>query len=67
MSEVVRKYGHALEHASEKLKGDREFMLQAAKHKVSALQYASLGLKGDRQFILQAIKHKGAALQYASL
>eukprot|EP00972_Heterocapsa_arctica_P012120 1778480-Heterocapsa_arctica.AAC.1 len=78
----VAEYGYApLRHASEKLKGDREFILQAVErearalldaahkgyYKGSVLQYASLELKGDREFILQAVKLNSSALQYASL
>eukprot|EP00972_Heterocapsa_arctica_P031261 4602443-Heterocapsa_arctica.AAC.1 len=67
MLQPAKHKGSALQYASLGLKGDREFILQAAMHKGSALlQYASLELKGDRDFILQAVKPSGSGLQYAS-
>eukprot|EP00972_Heterocapsa_arctica_P002733 404561-Heterocapsa_arctica.AAC.1 len=41
----VKHHSQSLQYAHEELKGDREFMVQAAKYKGAALQYASLGLK----------------------
>eukprot|EP00972_Heterocapsa_arctica_P074570 11005555-Heterocapsa_arctica.AAC.1 len=63
MTQAAKLHGSALLE----LRGDREFMLMAAKLGPSllravAIQYASLELKCHREFILQAVKHRGSAL-----
>mmetsp|Transcript_20729 Transcript_20729/g.45870 ORF Transcript_20729/g.45870 Transcript_20729/m.45870 type:complete len:127 (-) Transcript_20729:544-924(-) len=44
--EAVKKNGRALLHASEELKGDREFVMVAVKHDGHALQRAAEELQG---------------------
>ena len=56
-----------LKYASDELKGDRDFMLEAVKQKYSSLPYASEQLRGDRDFMLEAVKQDSSALEYASV
>jgi len=49
----------ALEYASEKLKDDKEIVLEAVKQDGLALEYASEKLKDDKEIVLEAIKKFG--------
>ena len=55
----------ALEKASPKLKGDKEFMLTAVSKRGLALQYADDTLTADREVVLAAVAQSGPALEYA--
>jgi len=52
---VVKKNGYALEYASDKLKHDREIVLEAVKSRGHALEYASEELKNDKKIVQTAI------------
>jgi len=62
----VKQDGHAVEHASEKLRADRDVMLEAVKHRGMALEFASEALRADRDVVLKAVKQDREALQFAS-
>ena len=64
--EVVKKYGYALEFASEELKNDREIVFEAVKNNVIALKYVSDEFKNNREFVFEAVKENGEALEFAS-
>ena len=60
MLEAVAENGaQALEEASDELKGDREFMIEAVKQDVGALKYASAALQGDREIVMEAVYTHG--------
>jgi cell division protein ZapA (FtsZ GTPase activity inhibitor)/lambda repressor-like predicted transcriptional regulator len=54
------------EDDSEKLQGDRKFVLAAVQKDGAALRFASEELKGDREIVLAAVHKHGAALRFAS-
>lgn len=56
----------ALEHASLRLRNDREVVLAAVKASGVALEHASLPLRNDREVVLAAVEENGQALSYAS-
>ena len=66
IDKYIRETYGRVDLASEQLKNDREFMLEAVKLTGRALYYASEQLKNDREFILEAVKLNGYALAYAS-
>ncbi|MBD97479.1 hypothetical protein CL648_01575, partial [bacterium] len=49
-----RQNGRALQHASDELKSDREFVLAAVKEDPGALEFASEALRGDPEIIAAA-------------
>ena len=53
MLTAVSEHGHALQYATEELKGDREIVLAAVSKHGYALQCATEELKGDREIVLQ--------------
>ena len=63
---AVERDGHALEHASEELKRDRQFVMEAVKQNGHALEHASEELKRDREVATAAVKQDGWALRHAS-
>lgn len=73
MLQVVHEIGaDVFEYAAPSLRGDREFVMQAAPTPGSALRYASQSLRevlhSDREFMLKAIQEVGeSALQDTSL
>jgi len=58
--------GLTLKYASEKLKGDKEIVLDAVQRNSFILQYATEELRGDREVVLTAIQQYEGALKYAS-
>jgi hypothetical protein len=58
--------GEALYFASDALKADRDFLLEAVAQNGEALYFASDALKADRDFILEAVAQNGGALNFAS-
>ena len=66
LKQALRIHGLALEHLSEKLKGDKELVLAAVLQDGNALLYASEELKGDKELVLAAVRQDGYALFYAS-
>eukprot|EP00972_Heterocapsa_arctica_P039636 5841348-Heterocapsa_arctica.AAC.1 len=56
MEAIKESGGVVLHFAPEELKGDRDFVMEAVKHRSDALQYASEELTGDRQIEMEAIK-----------
>jgi hypothetical protein len=57
--------GFAFKYASEELRQDREFVLEAVKMDGCALDAASANLKTDREIVFAAVKQNGYALTYA--
>jgi len=55
-----------MRHASESIKDDGTFMLEAIKHTPAALQFASERLKNSVDFIGAAIKNNGLLIRFAS-
>ena len=55
-----------LQHASARIKRNREIVFKAISIESYSLQYASDDLKGDRDVVLAAITKDGFALSYAS-
>ena len=56
---AVSNDGHALQHATVELKGDREIVLAAVSKNGLALRYATEELKGDREIVLAAVSEHG--------
>jgi hypothetical protein len=56
--EAVKKsmLGSLLQYASEELKCDSVFVLEAVRQNWQALNYASEELKGDREVMMEAVK-----------
>ena len=52
--------------ASERLKDDKEIVLEAVSKDGWGLKYVSDRLKDDKEVVLEAIKNNGLALAYAS-
>lgn len=59
-------YPDILDHASELLLQDLEFMMEAVRLRPLALDYASAHLKSNRELVRLAVKQDFNALQYAS-
>ena len=55
-----------LRDISEKLKADREVVLEAVKNNGNALAYAAEDLRCDREIVMEAVKNNGKALAYAA-
>ena len=55
-----------LQVASEELKRDRDFVLEAVKQNCNAIKYASEELKNDREIVLEAVKQNSRVLKYIS-
>ena len=62
----MSKHGHALEYASEEVRGDRDIVMKAVSLVGGALHYASAELKCDYEIVLTAVQQWGSALKYAS-
>ena len=52
--------------ASERIKNDKDFMLNIVKYAGEALEYAPEKLRNDREIVLAAVKQNAKALEYAS-
>lgn len=63
---AVRRYGLALEHASEDCRGDAEVALAAVLSHGFALEYVSVELQRNRDVVLSAIRLEGLALRFAN-
>ena len=66
MLERVFLKPHALEDATEELKGDREIVRTAVSQNGYALKHATEQLKGDREIVITAVSQVGLALQHAT-
>lgn len=55
-----------LRYASDTLKDNKEFILEAIQYDVRALEYASDALKNDREVVLEAVKQSNPTLKDAS-
>ena len=64
--QAVSQNGWALQHAPEKLAGDRKIVMAAVSNHGLALQHATEELKGDREVVMQAVSRNGVALRYAT-
>ena len=53
-------------YASEELKSNRDFVLEAVNIKGIALKYVSTELKSDKEIVISAIKNNSSAFQFAS-
>ena len=58
----VTERGWRLSNGSARLRGERDVVLEAAKHDWMALQHAEKTLAADREFILDAVRVQGLAL-----
>ena len=56
----------SLADLDEALRGNKDLVLAAFRHKMDSLQYASEALRGDREFLADVLRQKGSALKYAS-
>ena len=63
----MKQNGIALEYASEELKGDRAFILEAVKQNGKALRYAEEELKSDKEFVMAAVNHNRSSFNYAAI
>ncbi len=66
---VDKKYGYGpssspLQFASDRLRNDKDFVMQCVKLESTSLQYASEQLRHDREYIMSVVKVKGLTLQY---
>jgi hypothetical protein len=57
---------HVMEWASEELRNNRAFVLEAVKQNGLELQFASKQFRNDKQVVLEAVKQDGDAIRYAS-
>ncbi len=64
--EVVRNNHLALEYASEKLRNNKEFALEAICRDLREWQYVSSKLKNDKEFVLSAVSQNWRALRHTS-
>ena len=65
--EAVKQDGSiALSYASEELKGDRDFILEAVQQDWRALKYASKELTNDTDVVKAALSQSWDAVNYAS-
>jgi len=55
-----------IRYATNNLKKNKKFVLDAVKQNFYALKYASEDLRNDKQVVLEAVKYRGIALRYAS-
>ena len=55
-----------LKNASEKIKNDKEVILEAVKKDGASIFYASQELRADREIVLEAVRTYSYALSYAS-
>ena len=66
LTPFLRNQGLALGCVSEKLRGDREVVMEAVRQNGLALEHASEELRGDREVVMEAVRQIGSALQHAS-
>ena len=62
----ISRVGLFLEKVSDRLKKDKEVVMEAIKRDIHTLEYASDALKSDKEFILELVKQDVWTLQYAS-
>ena len=55
-----------LKYVSDKLKDDKEVVIEAIKRNGLALEFASDRLKDDKDIVIEAVKNNGFALEFAS-
>ena len=67
MLEAIRKDAPwVIAYASDRLRQDKELMLEACKHDGQELYYASQKLRDDKEVVLTAVIKKWRILKYAS-
>ena len=66
MLQSLNCIGSSLEYASDELKNDREFILEAVAKSGYALKYASDEFRADREVVMTAAAQDRDELQYAS-
>ncbi|MEI7488669.1 MAG: DUF4116 domain-containing protein [Chryseobacterium sp.] len=64
--EQILKDLYLFSKANNRLRNDKDFVLQAVKQRGVALSFASEDLKNDRDVVLEAVKQNGVALRFAS-
>jgi hypothetical protein len=64
--QLVESSGYLLEHASERLKNDRDIVYAAIKNHAPSLMHASDYLRDDRQLVVNAVRQHGRSLEYVS-
>ena len=64
--EAVSQNGHALQHAKEEMRGDREIVMKAVSENGYALKHATEELRGDREVVMKAVSRNGYALKHAT-
>ena len=64
----VKNDGYAIEHASARLRADKEIILAAARglNSTTVLKLASTELQDDRDVVLHCVKNDGKAIKHAS-
>ncbi len=62
----IDEYGIALLYASDRLKNNKEFMLQVVDINIKSLEYLGDKLRNDSDFILKAFEKDSRSLEYAS-
>ena len=64
----VKNDGYAIEHASARLRADKEIILAAARglNSATVLKLASTELQDDREVVLHCVKNDGKAIKHAS-
>ena len=62
---AVSQNGHALEFATDELRGDREVVMKAVSENGYALEHATEELRADREVAMKAVSQEGPALQHA--
>ena len=53
--EAVRKYGFALQFASETLRSDKEVVMEAVRQDGDALEFACETLRSDKEVVMEAV------------
>jgi CxxC motif-containing protein len=62
----TQKVYQSLQFASNEIKNNKEFMMEAVKIKPATLQYASEEMKNDKEIVLEAVKMSPYTLKFAS-
>ena len=63
---ACQRHGHALQHASSRLRNDKSVCLVAMQKYGSALEYASTAMQNDKDVVMAALHRFGIAMRYAS-
>ncbi len=61
------KFDNFLEHAGEKVVGNRQFMFRKVSERGAQLEFATPALQDDKDLVLEAVRTSRSSLKYASL